>query len=71
MLFLTLVIKLQVHARVRMHMKIHKNANARTVGPINKLLVIGECCFWTVSEESHACIKFWCRIVDMGSPCGA
>ena len=47
----------EVHARARVRMNIHENANARTVGPINELLVVGECCFWTVSEESHACFS--------------
>ena len=46
-----------MHVHACACMKIHKNANARTVGPINELLVVGECCFWTVSEESHACFS--------------
>ena len=46
---------IHVHACVRMN--IHENANARTVGPINELLVVGACCFWTVSEELHVCFS--------------
>ena len=47
-----------MHVRARVHINIHKNANARTVGPINELLVVGEYCFWTVSAEGVARMLF-------------
>ena len=31
----------EVHARAHVRLNIHENANARTVGPISELLVVG------------------------------